>query len=88
MVKGFEVGDSAESQLNVMSYVYCLGELQALVNVTFDHARTGVSFRHEELTWDDFTNAYHVLGVDYERVQGLKGFTKRAIQRSGSNAST
>lgn len=84
MAKDFRDGTRLESPENIMSYLYCLGELQALVNVTYDHARTGCYFEAGHLEWDDYRTAYNNLDIDYARLGDLEGFTKRAVARRES----
>lgn len=67
----------------VMSYVYSLGELQALVNKIFGFARSIEIFDSARLNWEDFRNAYGNLGVELDEIDGLEGFTKRVIERQG-----
>jgi len=71
---------------NIITYLYCLGILQALINRNFDFARNAAPFDPEPLKWEDLRNAYRNLNVRYEnyRVEGypnLEDFTKRAVGR-------
>lgn len=68
---------------NIESYMYCLAELQALVNKIFNFARGGAAFPGSNLDWEDFNNSYATLGIDPENINDLVGFTQRAISRSG-----
>ena len=66
---------------NLMSYIYSLGEIQALLNRTFPFARGTDPFDHSVLAWEDFHNAYANLDVFFADIDDLEGFTKRAIAR-------
>lgn len=70
---------------NIKSYMYRLGELQALTNRLFDFARGFESFGGSDLDWDDYSNAYSNLDIWPEDIDDLEGFTQRAIARSKSN---
>lgn len=67
----------------VMSYIYSLGELQALVNKLFAFARSMEPFDGARPNWEDFRVAYGNLGVELHEIDDLAGFTKRAIARQG-----
>ncbi|QNM97607.1 hypothetical protein [Chitinimonas koreensis] len=64
----------------IMSYIFGLGELRALVNGTFEYARGGERFPVRSLGWEDYLKAYLSLGVHFETIDGLEEFTKH---RSG-----
>lgn len=68
-------------QKNIVSYMYCLGELQCLIARLFDFARGVEEFIDEPLTWTEFENAYFNLNIDLHSIEDLEGFTKRALER-------
>lgn len=72
---------------NLITYVYRLGELQAMVNRLFPFARGQEPLDTSALTWDDFKNAYGNLGfwIDEIRIDdtmNLEAFSKRALDRA------
>lgn len=74
-------------RLNLLTYLYRLGQLQALINKNFDFARNIVSFDSKPLDWEDFRNAFGNLNIWPQRYvvdeqTNLEGFTKRAIERN------
>lgn len=73
-------------RLNLVSYFYRLGELQALVSNLFEFARNMGKFEGRDLNWDDFRNAYGNLDIwvddiHIDETNNLEGFTKRRIAR-------
>lgn len=72
---------------NIMSYMYSLGTLQALVNRTFNFARSLEKFDSSSLDWSDYKTAYFNLNIEPEDIDDLTGFTQRAIARENSNNS-
>lgn len=66
---------------NIISYFYCLGELQVLINKTFEFARGLEVFNSNKLTFIEFKTAYNDLGIISENYDDLDGFTKRTIDR-------
>lgn len=66
---------------NVMTYIFSLGELQALINRFFGFARGMEPFNDSNIVWEDYRNAYSNLDIDAEDVDDLVGFTQRAISR-------
>ena len=73
-------------QHNIISYLYCLGKLQALINKMFGYARNTEAFDDSEFDWEDFRNAYMNLDIWTEEFYidervNLESFTKRAIER-------
>jgi len=66
---------------NVMSYLFSLGELQALINRLFGFARGMETFDGSKLVWEDYRNAYANLDIVVEDVDDLEGFTQRAVSR-------
>lgn len=73
-------------QFNLISYLYRLGELQAMVNKLFPFSRNMAAFDSAPLDWEDFRNAYgnlniwiHEIRIDGEN--NLEAFTKRALDR-------
>ena len=76
---------------NLITYIYRLGELKALVNRLFPFARNDGEFDAKPLQWDDFHTAYATMDIDEDDIRLTKdvelvGFTKRAIAReAGAN---
>jgi len=75
---------------NLISYLYRLGQLQALINKNFDFARNIDPFDSKPLDWEDFRNAFGNLNIWYDHYvvddrTNLEGFTKRAIERNNPN---
>ncbi|MEX0740988.1 MAG: hypothetical protein WD071_16770 [Pseudohongiella sp.] len=66
---------------NILTYLFRLAELQALVNNLFEFARGMELFVNEYPRWDDFRNAYGNLDLWLDDYDGLQGFTERAIAR-------
>lgn len=66
----------------IISYKYCLAELQALVNKTFGFARGIDEFDSSRLTVDEFTAAYLNLDIIPDEYDDLLGFTARAVARN------
>jgi hypothetical protein len=74
-------------KLNLITYFYRLGELQALVNKLFEFARNMGEFDSKPLEWEDFRNAYGNLDIWVDEIRiddqmNLEAFTKRAIARN------
>nr|WP_300311057.1 hypothetical protein [Halomonas sp.] len=72
---------------NLISYLYRLGELQAMVNKLFPYARSMASFDSGPLDWEDFRNAYGNLDLWPEEYyiddqMNLEAFTKRVLERA------
>lgn len=76
---------------NLITYIYRLGELKALVNRLFPFSRNDAELDAKLLGWDDFHNAYMTMNIEEDDIRLTKdvelvGFTKRAIAReSGGN---
>jgi len=71
---------------NLITYLYRLGELQALVNNLFEFARNDSEFDSSPMAWEDFHNAFGNLDIFIEDFHidedmNLEAFTKRAIKR-------
>ena len=66
---------------NVMSYLFTLGDLQAMINRLFGFARGMEPFNGSNLLWEDYRTAYANLDIDVDDVDDLEGFTQRAISR-------
>jgi hypothetical protein len=64
------------------SYLFSLGELQALTNKTFNFARAIEPFDGSSLTWDDYQNAFSNLDIDLDEVDGLEKLTRGVIARA------
>lgn len=71
---------------NLISYLYRLGELQAIVNKLFGFARSTEAFDSGPLEWEDYRNAYgnfdiHLEDFYIDDLMNLEAFTRRAISR-------
>ena len=78
---------STSYKLNIISYIYSLGELQGLVNKLFEFARNMGEFDSSPLEWEDFRNSFSMWFTFYEdfsvsEEMNLEAFTKRAIDRN------
>lgn len=91
MIEFFRRGDGIvrinSDRLNLLTYLYRLGQLQALINKNFDFARNIVPFDSKPLDWEDFRNAFGNLNIWLQEYviddhSNLEGFTKRAIERN------
>lgn len=76
-------------RINLIVYIYRLGELLAMVNRLFPFARSLDVLDSSKLTWDDFENAYRNLDLWIEEIHiddnnNLEAFTKRAVERIDS----
>jgi hypothetical protein len=74
---------------NLVTYIYRLGELQAMVNRLFPFARGQEPLDATALKWEDFKDAYGNLDFWIEDVRiddanNLEAFTKRALGRADS----
>ena len=71
---------------SLLTYLYRLAELQALVGLLFDFARGESDFKIRQLEWEDFRTAYGNLNIwleDFvidEKIN-LKAFTERQIAK-------
>ena len=70
----------------VLNYIYRLGELQALVNNTFDYARGEEQFRPKPLDLNSYRTAYSNLYIHRHNIDDLDGFTERALKRNADKA--
>jgi hypothetical protein len=79
--------DRVIDRLSLISYMYRLGELYALIGKQFDFARGEKPFEETSLTWENFRNAYSILGIHVGEIWvndvNLEAFTRRAIERAG-----
>lgn len=71
----------------LISYLYRVGELQAMINKLFPFSRSMAAFAAEALDWKDFCTAYANLGLSVDDFHidernNLEAFTKRALQRT------
>lgn len=73
---------------NIISYLHCLAELQALTNRLFAFARDFEKFDGSDLGWEDFRTAYFNLDIHAEDLDDLVGYTQRAIKRNNSGKET
>lgn len=82
-------GRSRLNRLNLITYFYRLGELQALVNKLFDFARNMGEFDSSPLNWEDYRSAYYGLGLAIEDIYvddkiNLEAYTRRQIENHSS----
>ena len=68
---------SPASSLNIESYMYCIAELQALINQIFEYARGDGSFNNSPLSLENYGTAYSNLNIHVEDFNDLWGFTSR-----------
>ena len=78
-------------KISLISYLYRLGELQALVNNLFGFARGEDKNLNPSLVWEDFHNAYMNLNFDIAEIYvdedwNLEAFTKRRLSRENSES--
>jgi hypothetical protein len=74
------------SKHNLITYLYRVGELQALVGNLFDFARGESDFRAQKLEWEDFRNAFGNLNIDtddfvIDEKLNLKSFIERRLAK-------
>lgn len=78
--------DLSQVRGNLITYLFGLGELQAMVDKLFDFARNIGNFDPAFLQWSDFQNSFSVLHVSPQTIvvddgKNLEDFTKRCIRR-------
>jgi hypothetical protein len=66
---------------NIMGNIFCLGEIQALVNKTFSFARGEEDMDFSPLTRDDLVTAYRNLKIEIEEIGGLIEFTETLLKK-------
>lgn len=71
---------------NVLTYLFRLGELQALINSTFNYARGEENFVAKPLDWESYRTAYATLALHLHNIDELDEFTKRAIEREAKRS--
>ncbi|MUK71497.1 hypothetical protein GNP76_19150 [Aliivibrio fischeri] len=62
---------------NILSYMYRLAELQALVNKLFGYARSTEEFNDKKITLEQLETGYNVLNIEVEDIDGLWDLTVR-----------
>ena len=67
---------------NIMANIYCLGELQALVNKTYLFARGTGEINFSSLTKDELFTAYFNLDIEIEDIKGLDAFTVKSCEKN------
>ena len=72
---------------NIITYLYRLAELQALVENIFNYSRGLNKFNDNNLIFSDFANAYLNLDIWLDEFDDLEGFTNRTIERSDNESS-
>jgi hypothetical protein len=65
---------------NIMCHIYCLGELQALVNKTFSFARCEEDLDCSPLTRDELVTAFHNIRIETDEIVDLLKFTTRILK--------
>ena len=65
----------------LITYLFGLAQLQALINQLFPFARGQELFDGEPLTWEDYQNAYANLDLWLSDYEGLEDFTKQRIAK-------
>lgn len=71
---------------SIVSYLYCIAEIQALINKNFQFTRGEESaIFSSELNWEDYRSALSVNDVEIDEIADLEGFIKRAITRRNSD---
>lgn len=73
------------TQRNLISYIFKLGEIQAMINKIFDFSRGENDFDESILNWDNYRNAYSNLDFRVDTIPGLEEFTQRAISRANES---
>ncbi len=77
-----EESEMSQSTENIMSYIYSLRELMALINRTYEFARGQEDFIAKRLDAGDFSAAYFGLDIPLKKIEDLDGFTERAVARA------
>lgn len=72
-------GRTVWTRTTLVSYIYSLGKLYALVGKLFPFARGQELFDRTDLVWEDYRNAYSLL--DINNVDELPEFTNRRIEK-------
>lgn len=71
---------AASNKSNILAYMFCLGELRALINNTYAYARGDVDFSSTPLDIESYKTAYANIGIDIYGNDDLIAFTRRAIK--------
>ena len=71
---------------NLVTYIFRLGELQAMVDKLFDFARNMDKFDQTPLEWSDFQKSFSMLNINPQDIAidnkySLEAFTRRRIER-------
>ncbi|WP_306476595.1 hypothetical protein [Methyloversatilis sp.] len=74
-------------KMTLISYLYRLGELYALIGNLFSFARNEEAFQEKRLKWEDLRNAYGILNIEIDDVaindlMNLRAFAMRALKRA------
>lgn len=80
----------ATDRYTLITYLYRLGELYALIGNLFGYARNEDAFKSRKLNWEDFRSAYSVLDLEVDEIfvdddMNLQAFTQRALARAGQS---
>ena len=81
LFEAFTDENTVVSKQNIISYLYCIGEIQTLINKTFDFARGLNEFDDTALVWEDYRNAFSNGDLWVDDYEDLQGFVERAIAR-------
>jgi hypothetical protein len=66
---------------NIMINIYCLGQLQALVNKTFSFARSEKDLDCSPLIRDELVTAFSNIGIETYEIEGLLELTIQDCER-------
>lgn len=64
---------------NLISYLYRIAEIQALINQLFEYARGIEDFDGSPLEWENYRNALSLAGISINEYEDLQGFIERTI---------
>ena len=70
---------------SIISYIYRLSEIRALINNCFYFARGLEKFDDKPMEWEDFKNALSNMDIWPDDYEDLQGFINRAIERKKGN---
>ena len=69
---------------NINVYMYCLAEIQAMINATFSFARGKDTFKNIELSIESIETAYSNLDIHSEMIDGLTDFTQSMLGKKNA----
>jgi len=73
---------------NIISHLYKMAELKALMDKIFGYSRGLQEFDSSNLVFNDFYNAYGILGIRIHDFDGLKEYTEGKIKDQSSGNTT